>query len=63
LPPLTVSVEPCAFEQLLDEMRTQIAAEGVTITREQLPVKVAAAYGPGRRCSTTTGAFCERPGG
>jgi len=62
LPSLTISVELCAFEQLLDEMHTRIAAEGVTITREQLPVKVAA-YGPGRRCSTTTGGFCERPGG
>jgi len=58
-----ISVEPCAVEQILDEMHIRIAAEGVTITREQLRVKVAAAYGPGRRCSTTTGAFCERPGG
>jgi hypothetical protein len=32
------------FEQMLDEMLARLAAEGVTITREQLRVKVAATF-------------------
>ena len=33
-----------AFEQMLDEMLARLATEGVTITREQLRVKVAATF-------------------